>query len=118
MKKLILLTLALSFILTPAFAYANLETITAFGGTASGQTETAILGAIRSVVNSILTLVGIIAVIFVIIGGVRYITSQGDESAAAQAKLTVIYAVLGIVIVILSSVLINMIILSTGGGKG
>ena len=113
MKKLILLTLILSFALTPALAYADLKTVTEFGGTASGKTELEILAAIRTVVNALLTLVGVIAVIFVIIGGVRYITSQGDESAAATAKLSIIYALIGIVVVILSSVLVNLIITST-----
>ena len=103
--------------LTPAFAYANLQTVTAFGGTASGTSAQDVLDAIELVVNAILTLVGIIAVIFVIIGGVRYITSQGDESAVAQAKLTIIYALFGIIIVILSAVLVNIIISAADGNN-
>ena len=111
MKKLILISLALCFTLTPALALAEgLETVTHFAGTASGKTEVEILKAIRTVVNALLTLVGVIAVVFVIIGGVRYITSQGDESAAAQAKLTIIYALLGIVVIILSAVIVNLVI--------
>lgn len=112
MKKLILTTLALFLILTPILAHAKLQTVKEFEGTAAGTTEAAILEAIRDVVNAVLTLVGVIAVIFVIIGGVKYITSQGDESAAATAKLTVLYSLFGIVIVILSAVLVNIIILA------
>jgi TRAP-type C4-dicarboxylate transport system permease small subunit len=120
MKKLILISLALCLVFTPTLALAQitggLKVVTHFAGTASGTDETAILEAIRNVVNALLTLVGVIAVIFVIIGGVRYITSQGDESAAAQAKLTVVYAFLGLVVIILSAVIVNLVIAPYGAG--
>jgi high-affinity K+ transport system ATPase subunit B len=55
-------------------------------------------------------LAAVIAVIFVIIGGVRYITSQGDEDAALLAKNTIIYSILGVIVIALSAVIVNFLL--------
>jgi len=43
---------------------------------------------------------------------VRYITAQGDEDAIEAAKNTVIYAVIGVVVIALSAVIVNFIIVA------
>ncbi len=50
-----------------------------------------------------------IAVLFVIYGGYQYITSGGNEEQATKGKKTLIYAVIGIVVIILSFVIISVI---------
>src|SRR3989338_4768607 len=63
------------------------------------------------VINSILLpLAGIIAMLFIIIGGYQYITSAGDEEAATKGKKTLSNAVIGLVVVILSSVIVTVVI--------
>ncbi len=60
-----------------------------------------------------------IAVLFLIIGGFWYITSAGNEETAAKGKSTVINAIIGIVIIILSYVIINVVSnLVSGGSNG
>lgn len=67
-------------------------------------------GLVMSMIDIILWVVGILAVLFVIIGGVRYILASGNEEAAEAAKKMILHAVLGIVIVILSFVMIRIIV--------
>lgn len=52
------------------------------------------------IVNFIFGLAGAIALLFVVIGGLRYIISQGDPNAAAQAKNTILYALVGLVVTV------------------
>ena len=89
-----------------ASAASGFTSVAPFAGTSSGT----LIDSITSIVNALLTLAAIIAVVFVIIGGVRYITAQGDEDAVALAKNTIIYAAIGIIVIALSAVIINFII--------
>lgn len=61
------------------------------------------------IINILLALVGILAVLFLIIGGFRYVTAAGNEEQAEAAKKTITNAILGLVIVILSFVVIRVI---------
>lgn len=62
-----------------------------------------------NLINSLLTLAAITAIAFVIIGGIRYLTSQGDEEAVRQAKQTIINAILGVIFILLSVAIVNFI---------
>src|SRR3954470_9360218 len=55
-------------------------------------------GMVKIVINTILVVLGMIAVIMVVVGGVRYTTSNGDSSAIKSAKDTILYAVVGLVV--------------------
>jgi glucan phosphoethanolaminetransferase (alkaline phosphatase superfamily) len=65
---------------------------------------------IKTVINLLLTALGIIAVIMIIIGGIRYTTSQGDSAGVTGAKNTIIYAVAGLVVAILSFAIVNFVL--------
>lgn len=54
------------------------------------------------IINYFLGLVGLIAVLMLVIGGIRYITSGGNEQTIEKAKQTILYAIIGIVIVVLA----------------
>ena|SRR3990167_9996982 len=60
-------------------------------------------------IQILLAVAGLIAVIFLIIGGFRYITAGGNEETAESAKKTVTNAIIGIVIVILAFVIVRVI---------
>ena len=62
---------------------------------------------IGEVVNIFLYFVGAVAVIVVIWGGFQYITSSGDSQKATTAKNTIMYAVIGIVVVVMSYAIVN-----------
>jgi flagellar basal body-associated protein FliL len=61
-----------------------------------------LVDTIKTVINAILYLVGFIAVIFLIIGGVQYMTAQGNPDSLEAAKKTILYAIIGIVIIVIS----------------
>lgn len=65
---------------------------------------------IKTIVNVLLFLLGAIAVIMIIIGGIRYATSGGDASATKSAKDTILYAVIGLVVAILAYAIVNFIL--------
>jgi hypothetical protein len=70
---------------------------------------TSVNGLIRMVINWLLGISFAVAVLFLIIGGFWYITSAGNEETAEKGKGTAINAIIGIVIIIMSYVIINVI---------
>ncbi len=71
----------------------------------SGAANTGIPGgngdlgvAIGKVMKAVFQLMGMIAVVVVIVGGIQYAVSSGDPKRTARAKETILYAVIGIVI--------------------
>ena len=65
-----------------------------------------------NVINTILLVLGMIAVIMIIIGGIRYTTSNGDPSQVKSAKDTVLYAVVGLIIAIMAFAIVNFVLAS------
>ena len=55
-------------------------------------------------------LVGIVAVIMVIFGGFKYITSGGDSNSISGAKNTLIYAIIGLIIVALAQFIVHFVL--------
>ncbi len=53
---------------------------------------------------------GIIAVIMLIVGGLKYITSNGDSNSISSAKKTIIYAIVGLVVVAISQIIVRFAI--------
>jgi hypothetical protein len=75
-----------------------------------GLTSKKTLGEVMLyVIRALLTLGGVIAVLFIIIGGFQYITSSGNDEAAEKGKKTLINAVIGLVIIIMSFVIVSVI---------
>lgn len=62
---------------------------------------------IRSVINLLSAIVGVIAVIMIIVGGLRYITSGGNDTSVTSAKNTILYAIIGLIIVALAQILVR-----------
>lgn len=68
---------------------------------------------ISVVINILSIIVGFIAVIMLIVGGLKFITSAGDANNAASARNTIIYALVGVVIVALAQALVHFVIAKT-----
>jgi type IV secretory pathway VirB2 component (pilin) len=71
-------------------------------------------GTFNNIINTILYVAGIVAVAMLIIGGIRFMVSRGDKDKVQKAKNTVIYAIIGLVLVIFSYAIVNFIISATG----
>lgn len=65
---------------------------------------------VSTLLNLFSTIVGVVSVFMVIFGGFRYITSGGDSSKVTSAKNTIIYAVIGLVVVAFSQILVKFVI--------
>lgn len=61
---------------------------------------------IVTVLEVAIRIIAAVCLLFVVIGGLRYIVSQGDAQGVAKAKGTVIYALLGLAIVILAQFIV------------
>ncbi len=67
-------------------------------------------GAFKQITNTILYIVGIIAVIMLVIGGIKYVISGGDSKKVTDAKNTVLYAIIGLVVAFLAFAIVNFVI--------
>ncbi len=56
----------------------------------------------NTVTNILLFLIGAISVVMLIIGGIRYVVSGGDQGAVTSAKNTILYAIIGIIVAFLA----------------
>lgn len=65
---------------------------------------------VTTIVNGALWFVGILSVIMLIWGGIRYATSAGDSNKVTAAKNTILYAVIGLVVAIFAYAIVNFII--------
>ncbi len=65
---------------------------------------------VTTVVNIFSIVVGIVAVIMIIVGGFKYITSGGDSNSITSAKNTIIYALIGLVIVALAQFIVQFVL--------
>jgi len=60
-------------------------------------------------INLLLTIAVLLALFFVLFGGLRWILSQGDKKQLEQAQKTILYAVIGLIVVLLSFFILNLI---------
>jgi hypothetical protein len=65
---------------------------------------------IRTVLIFLSAIVGTVAVVMLIVGGFRYITSGGNSEAVGKAKNTIIYALIGLVIVALAQIIVQFVL--------
>lgn len=94
-----------------AFAAGNGLTNVQSGVT---TTETAAGGlsmqtVISTVIGTMLFVVGLLAVVMLIYGGIRYVTSHGDKAQVTAAKETIMYAVVGLVVAIAAFAVVQWI---------
>lgn len=65
---------------------------------------------VQDLVNLLFFAIGVIAVIMIIIGGIRYTTSDGDSSKVKSAKDTVLYSVVGLVVALLAYAIVTFVV--------
>jgi hypothetical protein len=66
-------------------------------------------GIFVTITNILLFIIGAIAVIMLIVGGIRYVVSSGDQTAVTNAKNTILYAIIGIVVAFLAYAAVNFV---------
>lgn len=110
--KLILASLiavvGIASVAVPAYAQPSKEIRD--GVNAAGSDSVSLQTRIKQIVNTLLFVLGTIAVIMIVIGGIKYVTSNGDASAVTSAKNTVLYSVVGLVVAILAYAIVNFVL--------
>ncbi|HEX5430009.1 MAG TPA: hypothetical protein VFX17_02960 [Patescibacteria group bacterium] len=111
--KYSLLSLALAF---PGIAFAAASQIINSNDNPGGILPTGIFGhqatiggTILGIIQILLGIVGLISVAMIIYGGFRYTTAGGNDEVTKSAKKTIINAIIGLVIVILSYVIVTIV---------
>jgi cytochrome bd-type quinol oxidase subunit 2 len=78
--------------------------------TSAGDAQTKVNDLLKQVINIFSVIVGVIAVFMIIFGGLKYITSGGDSGNVSGAKNTIIYALVGLVIVALAQFIVRFVL--------
>lgn len=139
MKQLITSLKSLLVVPVLAFAFAAVVPVTAgatgatcptgsnsiTGGVKAGaqcaqgtDQQTSLFGAngiFKKVTDVLLFIIGAVAVIMLVIGGIRYTVSGGDQTAVTAAKNTILYAIVGIIVAILAYAVIGFVTGSFAG---
>lgn len=101
-----------------ALPAGNVSAINVFGGcdgnsgaeVCKARNDDNATGMVKGAINTMLFVLGIIAVIMIIVGGIRYTTSAGDASRVKAAKDTIMYSVVGLVVAIMAFAIVNFVV--------
>ena len=66
--------------------------------------------AIIKVIQVVLDFMTLIAVVMIIVAGIRYIISQGEESEKDKAKKMIIYVIIGLIVILLARAIVTFVI--------
>ena len=129
-KKILSIIAVLTIVLSGAFVYAPVYAGTCSGGNSDAKCNkvcqdstisaevkeaagcsmtTSLPSHIENIINVAISVVGIIAVIVIVIGGQRMVTSSGDPGKVKQAKDMILYAGIALVIATLAYAIINFV---------
>lgn len=125
LRKIIMPALLIAGVGALAFSAQPTHAIDVWGA-CSGGNSSAVCNStgdsapnlLKNVINAILFVLGMVAVIMIVIGGIRYTTSNGDSGSTKSAKDTILYAVIGLVVAILAFAIVNFVVSAFDGGSG
>ena len=126
------LLITLGFIGVTQLAYPNISNAQLFSGARDAACSGTQLNAtdgdckgkgeenrinklIAAAINILSVIVGIIAVIMIIINGLRFIVSNGDSNSVSNARRGILYAIIGLIFVALAQVIVQFVLNEAGG---
>jgi Phr family secreted Rap phosphatase inhibitor len=109
-----IVSFGVSNVFSPEPVYAQKDAACeALGGSCGVSDGNAVYEILKVVLNILSIVAGAAAVIMIIIAGFKFITSQGDPGAVTGARNTVLYAVIGIIVVVLSQIIVQFVLTET-----
>ena len=96
--------------LSPKLAHAAVNVINTDNLPDSVRNGPGINQLLGNVINILLYIAGIASVITIIVGGIMYIVSGGNENRTRTAKDAILYAVIGLVISLLAFAIVNFVL--------
>ena len=76
------------------------------------EKDDSLMTTITQIINVILGVLGLAAVVVIILGGVTYVTSEGDPGKVKKAKDTILYGIIGLFVALLAFAIINFVLTS------
>lgn len=113
LQKITLAAASLSMVFAlgmPALVAAQSAADIREGVDIAGQQTTSVDDAVKAAIDILSVVVGVIAVIMIIIGGLKYVTSNGDSNQISSAKNTIIYALIGLVVVAIAQAIVRFVL--------
>lgn len=93
---------------------ANLQFEVPEGGCETDETGNSAAERVDQIVSQVIDIlslvVGVVAVVMIIVGGLRYITSGGESGSVTGAKNTILYAVVGLIVVAMAQVIVRFVV--------
>ena len=84
--------------------------IKAANGCDGAGSSTNLSDVVVNVINGAIGILSVVVVIFMIVGGINYMTSAGDPGKIEKAKKTILYAVIGAIICVLAFAITNFVV--------
>lgn len=82
------------------------------------ESSNTLMPTILNIIKVVLGVLGLVAVVMIILGGVQYTTSAGDMVKVTKAKNTILFAVVGLIISLLAFAIVNFVLDNIVNGKG
>lgn len=98
-------------VLCPNGKPANGDYASCYSGNQSGVfSNSDLMGTLTVIINVVVGVVGFIAVVMIVMGGISFATSQGDTARVAKARNTILYGVVGLVVALLAFAIVNFVL--------
>lgn len=69
-----------------------------------------VMTRVNTAINVVLGVIGVVAVVMIIIGGIQFVTSQGDAAKTTKARNTMLYSIVGLVVALLAFAIVNFVL--------
>jgi len=79
------------------------------GGVNAGNDTNSVRTAILDILDVVLSFMALIAVVFIVIAGIRLVISQGEEAEKDKAKKTIFYVIIGLVVILLAQAIVRFL---------
>lgn len=79
--------------------------------------EPTLMKRVQDIINVVVGVLGVVAVAVIIIGGVYYVTSQGEAAKITRAKNTILYGIVGLVVALLAFAIVNFVLTGVFGSS-
>jgi len=117
MKKLIVVIGMIAALITPLAVVSNVsaQNVDIYGACSGSSGEVCknrgatVQPLFKNLIDAILLILGAISVIMIIVGGFQYVTSAGDSNKVKTAKSTIMYAVIGVAVALLSYAIVDFV---------
>ena len=69
-----------------------------------------LMTTLNTIINVVIGIIGFVAVMVIILGGVQYTTSAGDSGKVKKAKDTIMYGIIGLIVALMAYSIVNFIL--------